>query len=244
MNVLTVYANPNRTSFCHAILEQFSRGLTDAGHSNEVVDLYAMRFNPVLTARDYPCWIDDNIPYNTLRNMILENSGGYIQRYALERWLRNKDAAYLAKTIRRFRPRDVVEQQRKVAQAQGLAIIFPVWFVGMPAILKGWIERVFTYGFAYSLEPEGWKGDIKGRVPQFKHDKALLISTTLFDEQAYDDGLRDAITRLIDDFGFRYPGIQQVEHVYFYSVGAVGDGVRRGYLQEAYRLGNEYCLST
>jgi NAD(P)H dehydrogenase (quinone) len=243
MNILTVYANPNPRSFCHAILEQFTKGLKDAGHSNEIVDLYAMRFNPILTGRDYPCWIDENIPLGTLKNMILENSGGSIQRFVLERWLRNKDAANLAKMIRKFRPRDVVEQQQKIAQAQGLAIIFPVWFVGMPAILKGWIERVFTYGFAYSLEPEGWKGDIRGRVPLFKHDKALLISTTLFDEQAYDDGLRESMTRLIDDFGFSYPGIKKVEHVYFYSVGAVGADARRSYLQEAYRLGKEYCLS-
>ena len=240
MNVLTIYANPSPRSFCHAILEQFSQGLADAGHSNEIVDLYAMRFNPVLSARDYPNWIDENIPLNTLKNMILESSGSSVQRFVLERWLRNKDAAHLTKMIRRFRPRDVVEQQRKIAQAQGLAIIFPVWFVGMPAILKGWIERVFTYGFAYSLKPEGWKGDLKGRIPLFKHEKALLISTTLFNELAYDDGFREAMERLIDDFGFRYPGIKQVEHVYFYSVGAVGDGARRNYLQEAYRLGKEY----
>ena len=44
MKILTIYANPSPKSFCHAILEQFSQGLADAGHSNEVVDLYAMRF--------------------------------------------------------------------------------------------------------------------------------------------------------------------------------------------------------
>jgi NAD(P)H dehydrogenase (quinone) len=116
-----------------------------------------------------------------------------------------------------------------------------VWFVGFPAILKGWIERVFTYGFAYSLTPDGWKGDIKGRVPLFQHEKALLISTTLFNEESYQAGLGEAMTRLIDDFGFRYPGIKTVEHVYFYSVSAVGEEVRRSYLGEAHRLGREYC---
>lgn len=243
MNILTVYANPSPKSFCHAILEQFSRGLKEAGHLNEVVDLYGMHFNPVLSARDYPCWVDDQIPIKTLRSMILGNSSGSIKRYFIERWLRDKEQADLIKMIRRFRPRDVVEQQKKIAQAQGLAIIYPVWFVGMPAILKGWIERVFTYGFAYTLRLEGWKGDIKGRVPLFNHEKALLISTTLFDEQAYNDGFRDAMSRLIDDFGFRYPGVQKVEHVYFYSVGAVGAEARQGYLQQAYQLGVEYCQS-
>jgi len=155
LNILTIYANPSPRSFCHAILEQFSKGLKEAGHANEVVDLYGMRFDPVIKARDYPCWMDENIPAGMLRNMILENSGGSIQRTILERWLRNKETAYLTKMIRKFRPRDVVEQQEKIARAQGLAIIYPVWFVGMPAILKGWIERVFTYGFAYTLRPEG-----------------------------------------------------------------------------------------
>lgn len=49
------------------------------------------------------------------------------------------------------------------------------------------------------------------------------------------------MARLIDDFGFRYPGVKKVEHVYFYSVSAAGDDARRSYLREAYRLGKEYC---
>jgi NAD(P)H dehydrogenase (quinone) len=243
MKVLTVYANPSPKSFCHAILEQFTQGLEDAGHSNEIVDLYAMKFNPVLKVRDYPNWIDENIPMETLKSMILDNSGGSFQRFFMEKWLRNKNSAYLSKLIRKLRPRDIVEQQKKVAEAQGLVIISPVWFVGFPAILKGWIERVFTYGFAYSLTPEGWSGDIKGRVPLFKHEKALLISTTLFNEESYHNGIKDAMTKLIDDFGFRYPGVKNVEHIYFYSVSAVGDEARRSYLQEAYRLGKEFSLS-
>lgn len=243
MNILTVYANPNPRSFCHAILERFTQGLSDAGHSYEIVDLYAMKFNPVLSIRDFASWIDDDTPINILKSMLLHNSGGPIQRFFAERWLRNKDSAAIARLVRWLRPRDVVKQQQKVARAQGLALIYPVWFVGMPAILKGWIERVFTYGFAFSLAPEGWRGDIGGRIPLFKHEKALLISTTLFDEESYKAGLGAAMQQLIDDFGFRYPGVKQVEHVYFYSVGAVGGEGRRGYLQEAYRLGKEYCLS-
>jgi NAD(P)H dehydrogenase (quinone) len=243
MNILTVYANPNPRSFCHAILKSFTQGLSDAGHSYEIVDLYAMKFNPVLSVRDFSNWIGADTPVNILKSMLLHNSGGPIQRFFAERWLRNKDSKAIARLVRWLRPRDVVKQQQKVAGAQGLAIIYPVWFVGMPAILKGWIERVFTYGFAFSLAQEGWKGDIGGRIPLFKHEKALLISTTLFDEQSYNNGLRDAMNRLTDDFGFRYPGVKQVAHVYFYSVGAVGAEARRGYLQEAYRLGKEYCVN-
>jgi NAD(P)H dehydrogenase (quinone) len=242
MNVLTVYANPNPRSFCHAILEQFCRGLRDAGHGNEIVDLYAMKFNPVLRLRDYASWIDETTPIETLKAMI-QSSSNRMQWFFAERWLRNRDITDVIKLTKRFRPRDVVEQQRKIAAAQALAIIAPIWFVGFPAILKGWIERVFTYGFAFSMTPEGWQGEIKGRIPRFKHEKALIISTTLFNEKAYAGGLEPAMKRLIDDFGFRYPGIKSVEHVYFYSVGAVDAATRQEYLKQAYRLGSEFLLS-
>jgi NAD(P)H dehydrogenase (quinone) len=241
MKILTVYANPNPRSFCHAVLERFSQGLASAGHTNEVIDLYAIKFNPVLQPGDYTCWIDETVPMETIKGMVHGSSSG-LPRWAMERWIRNKDISDIVKVVRRFRPRDVVEQQRKIAEADGLAIIAPVWFVGFPAILKGWIERVFTYGFAYSLTAEGWEGEIGGRIPLFKQEKALIISTTLFNERAYHAGLGDAMKRLIDDFGFRYPGIKKVDHVYFYSVGAVDASVRQKYLQQAYCLGQEFAL--
>ena len=52
MKILTVYAHQNPKSFCHAVLEKFSAGLKDAGHANDVVDLYAINFDPVLRAKD------------------------------------------------------------------------------------------------------------------------------------------------------------------------------------------------
>jgi NAD(P)H dehydrogenase (quinone) len=240
MKVLTVYANPNPKSFCHAVLERFSQGLAEAGHMNEVVDLYAMKFDPVLKLRDFTCWIDETTPLETLKGMIQSSSNG-IQWFFAQRWLRNKGISDVVELIRSFRPKDVVEQQEKIAQAQALAIIAPVWFVGFPAILKGWIERVFTYGFAYSLTADGWQGEIKGRVPLFRHEKALIISTTLFNEKAYQAGLGESMKRLIDDFGFRYPGIKNVEHIYFYSVGSVDAATRQEYLQQAYCLGKEFA---
>lgn len=48
--------------------------------------------------------------------MIQENSGGSLQRTILEKWLRNKKTAYLTRMIRKFWPRDVVEQQEKIDQ--------------------------------------------------------------------------------------------------------------------------------
>ncbi|MGE5048479.1 MAG: NAD(P)H-dependent oxidoreductase, partial [Deltaproteobacteria bacterium] len=132
------------------------------------------------------------------------------------------------------------EQQEKVARADALAFISPVWFVGFPAILKGWIERVFSLGFAFGMTTEAWRGELWGRRPLLRHEKALIINTTLFNEKAYATGLGEAMRRLIDEFALRYPGIKEVEHVYFYSVGSVDDATRRRYLDRAFELGKHF----
>ncbi len=244
MKVLTVFAHPNRKSFCHAVLGQFTQGLKDAGHTPEVVDLYAIRFNPVFGTRDFAGFIHESIPAEILEQMdlrqrILDASGGPLQRLILSRWLQGQDAAAMARLIRSQLPRDVVAQQKKLAAAQGLAFIAPVYWCHFPAILKGWFERVFNYGFAFALTPEGWQGNVRGRVPLLKHEKALVMTPTLFKEEDYQRaGLEKAMTTMIDDWGLRYPGIRKVEHVYFYGVSRDNAGA---YLQQAYRLGQEFA---
>ncbi len=246
MKILIVYANSNPKSFCHALLEQFTKGLQDAGHTYEVIDLYATRFDPVLTARDTPDWIDESMPLEmleraNLKQQLLDGSGNPIQRFFMKRWLRDKGPLDIVRFIRQHQPKDVLVQQEKVARAQALVFIAPVYFVGFPAILKGWIDRVFSLGFAFGLTPEGWRGDIKGRIPLLKHEKALIINTTLFNEETYRSlGLSDAMEKLIDEWCLRYPGIQNVKHVYFYAVYGADDAARQGYLQRAYLLGKEF----
>ena len=248
MNILTVYAHPNPKSFCHAILQQFTKGLEDAGHTSEVVDLYAIRFDPVFRMQDYASYVHESIPIDILEEMnleraVLDSAGGPIQRFIASRWLRNKDAVEVARFIHEHRPKDVIAQWEKVKNAQGLAFIAPTFWLHFPAILKGWFERVFSYGDAYALTPVGWGGEAKGRVPLLHHEKALVISTTLFKEEDYKADWEAPMTRIIDDWGLRYPGVKNVEHVYFYGVGAVGAKTRQGYLERAYELGKEYCLS-
>ncbi len=171
MRVLTVYAHHNPRSFCHAIMERFSAGLRDGGHVNELVDLHAIRFDPVIRERDDPNWIDDSVPDDVLVHMrikerMLEGAGNAFCRLMLRKWIGGSDARDIIRRVRaRGGPRDVAEQQEKVRRAEALAFIAPVYFAGFSAILKGWIERVFTLGFAFALKPEAWRGDISGRTP-------------------------------------------------------------------------------
>lgn len=243
MKVLIIYAHHNPHSFCHAILERFSEGLREAGHDQEVVDLHAIGFDPVLRAADGPNWIDNSVPDDVLDQMevrasILRAADTRLKRFLAERWLGKLGPREIIDKIRRAGgPRDVAVQQQKVAAADMLVFISPVYFIGFPAILKGWIERVFTLGFAFGMKPEAWRGDIKGRMPLLKHRKALILNTTFFDEAAYDDRLRAAMTTQIDDFALRFPGVAKVEHVFFYAVQGVDRATRKAYLDRAYQLG-------
>lgn len=245
MRVLTVYAHHDPRSFCHAVLEQFTAGLADAGHTSEVVDLHAITFDPVFRQRDVASYIDADIPPAVLRTIdlrqrVMDGCRGPAQRWLASRAMRGKSPTEIAGLIRSNMPKDARAQQEKVAWADGLAFIAPVHFCNFPAILRGWIERVFTYGFAFGLTEAGWHGDVDGRLPLLRHQRALIMTSTLFDVRAYDAGIREAMDKVIADWGFRYPGIADVEHVYFYNAASAPPETIRGYLDRAYDLGRHF----
>ena len=246
MRVLVVCAHPIPWSLNHAILESFTKGLVDGGHTYEVVDLYAIKFDPVLTGVELLACVQDDTPEWVLELMMvkegmIKGAGGPIKRFLLKRWLRGKSYSDIAAFINRQIPKEVKEQQAKVAQSDAIAFISPVWWNNFPTILKGWVERVFSYGFAYALNESGWRGEVEGRVPLLKLKKALIINTLFFKEEMYREvGLLDAMRITIDEWGLKYPGIPQVDHVYFPAVYGVDDETRKGWLEDAYRLGKEF----
>ncbi len=224
MRVLTIYAHPNPKSFCHAVLERFTQGLAEAGHSNEVVDLYAIGFDPVWSMRDSPNWLDESIPQDILdrtdlRREMLDGARNPVERFLIKHWLGDKDTKGIIRALRaQRRPKDVTEQQEKVARAEAL-----------------------VFGFAFNLSEAGWHGDVRGRIPLLQHEKALIISTTIFDETTYRAGFGDAIRRLTDEWCLLYPGIKSVEHVFLYGVNGADDETRQSYLERAHRLGREFA---
>ncbi len=61
-----------------------------------------------------------------------------------------------------------------------------------------------------------------------------------FNEKVYrEKGFKDAMEKLIDDWGLKYPGIEQVDHIYFHSILSVGPEIRKKYLEIAYLKGKE-----
>lgn len=250
MKVLIVYGHPNPNSFNHAILEEFSKGLTDAGHKYDVIDLYASKFNPVFSMEDYNFFAHETVPEDILeemdfKGMIMNAIGkgpfGFVKKGMAKRWMEGKTLSEIAKEIGKHKPEDVLAHQEKVADADALVFIFPVIWNNFPAIFLGWMQRVIQYGFAYLMDEKGWHGDVEGRISLLKHKKALIINTTFFKEKDMKErGFHDAMGKIMDEWSLRYPGIKNVEHVYFYAVISVGEETRKKYLQHAYELGREF----
>jgi NAD(P)H dehydrogenase (quinone) len=158
-----------------------------------VIDLYAIGFDPVFRDRDVASYTAGDIPADILELMdlrarVMNSCRWPLQRWAAARALRGKSPSQIAALIRAQMPKDVLAQQEKVAWADGLAFIAPVHFCSFPAILKGWIDRVWTLDFAYGLTSAGWHGDVNGRIPLLHHRRALIMTSTIFDKNAYDDG--------------------------------------------------------
>ncbi len=56
-------------------------------------------------------------------------------------------------------PEDVLAYQSRVEQADALCLVFPTWWYGMPAMMKGWFDRVWSADWAYQ-----WKHDPVGSL--------------------------------------------------------------------------------
>lgn len=245
MKVLIIFAHPNPLSFTKAVLNNFVRGLKDAGHQYEIVDLYKIKFNPILQDKDFAFFVDKDLPewvfkQMDMRKMIIELAGGPLKRLIAKWYIKNKSDDDLRELISSQKPKDVLEQQKKLAGADVLVFITQVIWMHFPALVKGWMERVLTYGTAYKLNDSGWKGDPDGRMPLLKIKKAVIMHPTFFNEKVYrEKGFKTAMENIIDNWSLKYPGIQTVDHIYFHSILSVDNETRKKYLEIAFSKGKD-----
>ncbi len=124
-------------------------------------------------------------------------------------------------------PIDIREQQDRLADADILALFHPIWWFGMPAVLKGWIDRVFSYGFAYGHDSKGIKPLLSGK-------KLILVNTAGGSEkEGYaQTGIGDAIRTLNDEGIFRFVGFDILLRKFFFEVPAASDEKRREMAEE------------
>ncbi len=154
MRVLIVYVHPEPKSFNGAMKDLAVSSLTKHGHEVIVSDLYTKKWKAVADGGDF-----------------LEQVNEDFLHYG-----REAGAAYQNGTL----SPDILAEQEKVMWADVIIFQFPLWWFSMPAILKGWFDRVFTYGFAFSAGQRYSAGPLKGK-------RAMLALTAGGSPQMYSE---------------------------------------------------------
>lgn len=118
---------------------------------------------------------------------------------------------------------DVKAEQDKIRWADRLIVISPIWWTGFPAILKGYFDRVLTYGFAYTVDENGFGQPLKEK-------KALIISTHGQPESVYHDRMYKSLVETQDVGVFGFCGMSVQEHKFFAGIMGSSEAVRKEYL--------------
>ena len=126
----------------------------------------------------------------------------------------------------------MIDAQEKIKWADHIVWVFPVWWGGMPAILKGFIDRIFLSGFAYKYE-EGSKMPKKLLTGRSARVIMTMGATVWHYRFAYRQPATNEIKRVVLDFC----GIKPVGITYFGSVDSSTPEKRAIWLKEVERLG-------
>ncbi len=198
---LIVYAHPEPTSFSGALKDCAVDALQNLGLAVEVSDLYAEKFNPVAGRHDFTGEAD--------------LSRFHYQSEQLNAW-KNQT----------FSP-DITREQERVSRADLFIFVFPLWWGGVPAILKGWFDRVLAYGFAYADGKRYEDGYFTGKRG------VLAISTGGTEHRFTDGGTYGAISSVLHGVShcmLAYLGLETSEPFVAYAAPRVSEEQRTTYL--------------
>ena len=203
MHVLALYAHPEPTSFTAALKDRAVAALTAAGHTVDVSDLYAEGFDPVGGRDDFTTVADpDRFHYQSEQDHA-HHHGGFSA--------------------------EVAREQARFAAADMIVPIFPVWWGGMPAILKGWFDRVLAYGFAYVDGHRFDTGFFRGRLCQ------IGVVTGGTPRRFSTDGTYGSIEQVlwpVTRCMIEYLGMEVLPTFVAYAVPRVDDQARAAFLHD------------
>ena len=118
---------------------------------------------------------------------------------------------------------DVLKYQEKISWADHITFVYPIWWAQMPAILKGFIDRVFTFGFAYKYGKEGVEGMLGNKTAK------LIVNTGATNDVYQKTGIADAHKKLNIDGILNFCGID-ADVTYFGNIINSTDEERKNYL--------------
>jgi NAD(P)H dehydrogenase (quinone) len=165
MRIFIVYWHPEPQSFNGAMFRTAQETLTALGHEIQISDLYKMNFDPVSSRLNFTTIKDSNYFKQQIEELhATENNG--------------------------FSPQIETEIQ-KIAWCDFMIWQFPLWWFGLPAVLKGWVDRVFAMGRVYGGGQFYENGVFQGK-------RAMLSLTTGGSQEMYfKDGFNGDITGIL-----------------------------------------------
>lgn len=122
-------------------------------------------------------------------------------------------------------PADVKAEQEEILWADHLIFIYPTWWWSMPAVMKGYFDRVFIPGFAFTADEQGITGLLTGK-------KAWVIQTTGSDQAYIEKNGLDRMVKMPMEIGiFNFCGIEVADHQILAGVPFVSDEEREEMLE-------------
>jgi NAD(P)H dehydrogenase (quinone) len=132
-------------------------------------------------------------------------------------------------------PEDVKSEQAKIDRADALAFVYPVWWSDCPAKLKGWFDRVWTYGYAYVYD-EG-----AHLTSQINIEKALVLCPAGHTVEHLEEiGIAESMRRIMINDRLLGAGVKQA-HMEILGGMTFDQGLMREQnLERAYQIGREF----
>jgi NAD(P)H dehydrogenase (quinone) len=132
-------------------------------------------------------------------------------------------------------PADVAAEQKKIDGADALVFVYPVWWSDCPAKLKGWFDRVWTLGYAYSYE----NGD--HATSGIGIAKALVICPAGHSVEHLEEiGIAPSMRCIMLNDRLQGVGIENVEMEILGGMVTQDPQVRERNLNRAYELGRTF----
>ncbi|MER9960229.1 NAD(P)H-dependent oxidoreductase [Mesorhizobium sp. M0045] len=202
MKVLLVFAHPEPRSLNGALRDVAIRELQAQGHEVRVSDLYADGWKSEVDRADFPSWPPE---------------ARFLPAGASKK-------AFASGTL----TDDVKAEIDKLLWADTLILQFPLWWYAMPAILKGWVDRVYAYGFAYGVGEHSDKrwGDRFGEGTLAGKRAMLIVTTGGWEEHYSARGVNGPIDDLLFPINhgiLYYPGYDVLPPFVVYRVDRFGE---------------------
>lgn len=202
MKVFIVFAHPELKSFNGSFLKGTVEHLEGNGHEVRVSDLYREHFKSVVDEKDFL-----NFKEGDKLNVFVQST------------MATKEGKLT---------KDVYDAQANLKWADLVIFQFPYWWFSMPAILKGWFDRVYSSGFAYNVGVHNSTrfGDRYGEG-NMAGKKAMLAVTVGGSESQYSPrGINGSINELLFPIThgmLHYPGFTVLPSHITYKTDRAGE---------------------